>query len=149
MRNINLLVVHCTATKEGKEVTVADIDKMHKARKFAKIGYHYVIYLDGSIHTGRKEEEIGAHVKGHNEDSLGIVYVGGLDSQGKPKDTRTEKQKESLKKLLKELKVKYPKAKILGHRDLSLDLNHNGVIEPKEWIKACPCFNAIEEYKDI
>lgn len=136
MRKINEILVHCTATPEGKDFTVEDIDKWHKARGFKKIGYHFVIYNDGSIHKGRDIEEVGAHCTGHNSRSIGICYIGGVARDGKtPKDTRTDSQKESLLELLKELRVKYPKAKICGHRDFAA--------------KACPSFDAKTEYKDI
>lgn len=136
MRVINEIIVHCTATPEGKDYTVADIDKWHKARGWKGIGYHYVIYRDGSIHQGRPETEIGAHCQGHNDNSIGVVYVGGLASDGKtPKDTRTDAQKKSLENLLKQLKQKYPKAAIHGHRDFAA--------------KACPSFDATKEYKYI
>lgn len=136
MRRIDEILVHCAATPEGKDFTVEDIDKWHKARGFKKIGYHFVIYNDGSIHKGRDIEEVGAHCTGHNSRSIGICYIGGVASDGKtPKDTRTDSQKESLLELLKELRVKYPKAKIYGHRDFAA--------------KACPSFDAKTEYKDI
>ena len=136
MRKINEILVHCAATPEGKDFTVEDIDKWHKARGFKKIGYHFVIYNDGSIHKGRDIEEVGAHCTGHNSRSIGICYIGGVARDGKtPKDTRTDSQKESLLELLKELRVKYPKAKICGHRDFAA--------------KACPSFDAKTEYKDI
>lgn len=137
MRKINYIVVHCTATKEGQDFKAKDIDRWHKERGWSKIGYHYVIDLDGTIEKGRKEEEIGSHVAGHNKDSIGIVYVGGLDSKGNPKDTRTEAQKEALWKILTELLCKYPTANILGHRDF------------KGVSKACPCFDAKKEYSVI
>lgn len=136
MRKIDEILVHCAATPEGKDFTVEDIDKWHKARGFKKIGYHFVIYNDGSIHKGRDIEEVGAHCTGHNSRSIGICYIGGVAKDGKtPKDTRTDSQKESLLELLKELRVKYPKAKIYGHRDFAA--------------KACPSFDAKTEYKDI
>lgn len=150
MRQINLIVVHCSATPEGRDVTAADINKMHIARGFKKIGYHYVVRLDGTVETGRKENEIGAHAKGYNANSIGVCYVGGLASDGKtPKDTRTPAQKSALKKLLHTLKQRYPDARIVGHRDLSPDTNHNGKVDKWEWIKACPSFDAIPEYANI
>lgn len=150
MRQINLIVVHCSATPEGRDVTAADINKMHIARGFKKIGYHYVVRLDGTVEKGRNENEIGAHVKGYNANSIGVCYVGGLASDGKtPKDTRTPAQKSALKKLLHTLKHRYPNARIVGHRDLSPDTNHNGKVDSWEWIKYCPCFDAIPEYANI
>lgn len=127
MRKIDKIIIHCSATKEGQHFTVADIDTWHKARGFAKIGYHKVIYLDGSVHDGRPLDQLGAHCLGHNATSIGICYIGGLDAAGKPKDTRTEKQREALKKLVADLKVLYTKATIHGHNEFAA--------------KACPCFN--------
>ena len=135
-RNIKEIIVHCSATPEGKDFTVADIKRWYLARGFSDIGYHYVIYRDGSIHTGRNESIIGAHCTGHNTNSIGVCYIGGCVSNGKtPKDTRTPQQKQSLVKLLKELKTKYPQASIHGHRDFSS--------------KACPSFDATKEYSSI
>ncbi len=149
MRKITDIVLHCSATKEGQRVTVTDIDRWHRERGFKKIGYHYVIYADGSIHAGRDIEEVGAHVGGHNATTIGICYVGGLNVAGKPKDTRTPEQKAAIFYLLQQLKEKYPAARICGHRDFSPDRNGSGTIEPAEFIKACPCFDAIPEYKDL
>lgn len=136
-RFINKIIVHCTATPEGRVETVESIRNMHKSQGWADIGYHYVVYLDGSIHNGRNVDIIGAHCYGYNANSIGVVYVGGCDKKMKAKDTRTEKQKESLVKLLKDLRKLYPTAKIYGHKDL----DKKG--------KDCPCFNAKEEYKKI
>ena len=136
MRPINIIIVHCTATPEGRDVTVEEIDAWHRKRGFKSIGYHYVIYLDGSIHKGREDDKIGAHCVGYNSRSLGVCYVGGLAKDGKtPKDTRTEAQKQSLYKLLKMLKTKYPEARIFGHKDFAA--------------KACPCFDATKEYENL
>ncbi len=149
MRKITDIVLHCSATREGERVTVADIDRWHRARGFNGIGYHYVIYADGSIHEGRPLSKAGAHVAGHNATTVGICYVGGLDASGNPKDTRTPDQRAALFYLLQRLKEQFPKARICGHRDFSPDLNGNGTIEPCEYMKACPCFDAIPEYKDL
>lgn len=149
MRKIADIVIHCTATRTGVPVTVADIDRWHRQRGFAGVGYHYVVGLDGVTYKGRAEWKIGAHVKGHNRNSIGVVYVGGLDENMKPTDTRTDAQKQALTDLLIILKEKYPTARISGHRDFSKDLNGNGKIEPFEWMKVCPCFDAIEEYKEL
>ena len=149
-RVIKEIIVHCSATREGQNVTVDDITKMHKSRGFNTIGYHYVVYIDGSIHNGRDVDLIGAHCTNHNSYSIGVCYVGGCKKDGKtPKDTRTDAQKKALLSLLKQLKQLYPSAKIIGHRDTSPDKNGNGIIEPFEWIKCCPCFDAKEEYKRI
>lgn len=149
MRKIKKIVIHCTATVQGKHFTASDIDRWHKQRGWKGIGYHYVIGIDGTIQQGRPEHKIGAHVKGHNRNTIGVVYVGGLNNKLTPTDTRTLKQKKALHKLLKELKAKYPKAEIVGHRDFSKDINGNGKIEPFEFIKACPCFDAKTEYKTL
>lgn len=149
MRKIDYLVVHCSATRERQKVTVKDITAWHKQRGFRTIGYHYVIYADGTIAEGRPVEESGAHVVGYNKNSIGICYIGGLDVLGKAKDTRTVEQKKAIVKLLKELRVRFPDAAICGHRDFSPDKNGNGKIEPFERIKECPCFDAIVEYQDI
>ena len=136
MRKINEIIVHCAATREGRDFTVEDITRWHKARGFATIGYHYVIYRDGSIHEGRPLEQIGAHCVGHNKHSIGICYIGGCASDGKtPKDTRTPEQKEALLALLRHLKARFPNATIHGHRDFAA--------------KACPSFDAFREYRQL
>ena len=135
-RNIDLIVVHCTATVEGKDYTVDDVRKWHKARGFTDIGYHYLIYRDGSIHAGRNVNLAGAHTAGYNGNSIGVCYVGGLASDAKtPKDTRTEAQKAALLRLLTDLRKLYPHASIHGHREFAA--------------KACPCFDARTEYKNL
>lgn len=134
MRKIDKIILHCSATKEGQHFTTADIDNWHRARGFAKIGYHFVVYLDGSVHKGRDISEIGAHCLGQNKNSIGICYIGGLDKDGKPKDTRTPEQKEALIKLVAELKEKYPNATIHGHNEFAA--------------KACPCFDVQKEFKN-
>lgn len=148
-RTITDIVIHCTATRAWQDYSADDIRRMHKAQGWADIGYHYVVRLDGTIEPGRDVDKIGAHVSGHNANSIGVVYVGGLDNQGKAKDTRTENQKNALLNLLLDLRQLYPNARISGHRDFSPDLNGNGTIEPNEWIKECPCFDAKSEYRRI
>ena len=136
MRQINEIIIHCAATREGRDFTVEDITRWHKARGFATIGYHYVIYRDGSIHEGRPLEQIGAHCVGHNKHSIGICYIGGCASDGKtPKDTRTPEQKEALLALLRRLKARFPNATIHGHRDFAA--------------KACPSYDAFREYRQL
>lgn len=136
MRNIKEIIVHCSATPEGKDYTVKQINQWHLKRGFNGIGYHYVIYRDGSIHIGRKEDVVGAHCVGHNSISIGVCYIGGLAKDSKTaKDTRTEEQRESLLSLLKKLKTKYPNAKIYPHYKFA--------------DKACPCFDAESEYKNL
>lgn len=136
MRKINEIIVHCSATPAGKPYTVEDIDKWHRQRGFDGIGYHFVVYLDGSVHKGRSLEKVGAHCLGHNKNSIGVCYVGGLTADGKMvNDTRTFAQKLSLQRLLAELKAQFPDAEIHGHRDFAA--------------KACPSFDATKEYKSI
>ena len=119
-RKITEIIVHCTATPEGKDYDIQTIRSWHLSRGFSDIGYHYVISRDGTVMKGRDESKIGAHCTGHNSVSIGVCYVGGLEKDGKtPKDTRTPAQKKALLDLLKELKAKYPGATIYGHRDFT------------------------------
>ena len=148
-RTITDIVIHCTATRAWQDYGADDIRRMHKAQGWSDIGYHYVVRIDGTVENGRDVDIIGAHVGGYNPHSIGVVYVGGLDNQGKAKDTRTENQKHALRQLLLDLRELYPNAKISGHRDFSPDKNHDGIISPDEWIKDCPCFDAKTEYRDI
>lgn len=135
-RSINEIIVHCTATPEGREVSVDEIRRWHKQRGFSDIGYHYVVHLHGDVEEGRDVDLVGAHCSGHNTHSIGVCYVGGVSKDGKtPKDTRTFQQKAALLKLLEELKIYYQNAKIYGHRDFAN--------------KACPSFDATQEYKNI
>lgn len=114
-----------------------------------KPGYHYVVQADGTVTQLLGEDKVSNGVKGFNSTSINVAYIGGIDAQGKAADNRTAEQKASLVKLLKELKGRYPKAEILGHRDISPDRNGNGIVDPWERIKECPCFDAITEYKGI
>lgn len=126
-RPIELIVIHCSATRSDRPFPLEAVIACHRARGFATIGYHYYLTRDGTVHAGRPLYQEGAHVTGHNRRSIGICYEGGLNPDGIPADTRTEAQKESLLKLLHRLKTDYPQARIVGHRDL----------DPR---KACPCF---------
>ncbi len=137
MTKINKLIVHCSATREGQHITVDTIRNWHvKGNGWSDIGYHYIIYLDGTIVKGREDNVRGAHVKGNNTGSLGICYIGGVEEDGiTPKDTRTDAQKESLESLLKTLKAMHPKSVVYGHRNFAS--------------KACPSFDAMKEYEDI
>ena len=148
MREIKEIHIHCSATKEGLAITAQEIRKWHLARGWSDIGYNYVVGFQ-SIETGRPLHRIPASAKGHNKYAIAISYIGGLDINGNPKDTRTPRQKELIIKLIKQLKGKFPKAKIYGHRDLSPDKNKDGKITSDEWLKSCPCFDAIEEYMDF
>ena len=155
-RRIKYIVVHCTGSREGQDVTVDELRKLHKDKGWSDIGYHYVIYRDGTIVPGRDVDIAGAHVAGFNSNSIGVVYIGGLENKPhvpytmlKAKDTRTEEQKASLLSLLMDLRQLYPDACICGHRDMSPDKNHNGIVEPAEWVKQCPCFDAKAEYRRV
>ena len=144
MRNIDSIIVHCSATKAGLDFTATDIDRWHRERGFNGIGYHYVIRLDGKLEKGRDVALAGAHCKGWNEQSIGICYIGGLDENGRPADTRTNVQKRVLYQIIMDLQREYNILQVLGHRDTSPDLNGDGVIEPYEYVKACPCFDVKE-----
>lgn len=128
MRKITKIIVHCSATPEGRDYTVVDIDRWHRQRGWKGIGYHYIVYRNGSVHAGRDVAEIGAHCTGQNATSIGVCYIGGYAADGKtPKDTRTPAQKAALRDLVELLKTEYPTATIHGHREFA----H----------KACPCFD--------
>lgn len=129
MRPITALVVHCSATPAGKPFRAADIDRWHREKGWAGIGYHFVIPLDGSVEPGRELAEIGAHVEGHNRDTIGICLIGGVDATGKPANTFNQRQFDALEHQLNALRAKWPKARICGHRDFP---NVN---------KACPSFD--------
>lgn len=141
MRKITELIIHCSATPEDRDYTVEDIDRWHRSQGWQCIGYHYVIYRDGSIHPGRPVEIAGAHCLGHNAHSIGICYIGGLSSPtqgdrgGHPADTRTPAQRASLHTLIRQLKTTYPDATIHGHNEFAQ--------------KACPCFNVQQEFNSL
>lgn len=139
MRKINKIIIHCSSTYPWMDVGVKEIRRWHVQEKnYSDIGYHYVVRRDGSVEIGRDIENRGAHAYGHNFDSVGVCWVGGLQKNTmNPEDNRTVEQINSLQKLLKELKEVFPEAEILGHRDLP------------DVAKACPCFDAKEEYKEI
>lgn len=146
MRRITKIVIHCSATPEGRSLRAADIDRMHRERGWAGIGYHYVIGIDGKTELGRPVSRIGSHVAGHNRDSIGVVYIGGLAKDGRtPKDTRTPAQKNAMRLLIAELRSRFPDADLFGHRDLSPDKDGDGKVEKHEWLKACPCFDVATE----
>ena len=136
MRSINLIVIHCSATRCDRPFTVTDLIACHQAR-FGFTAYHYYITRDGQMYQTRHENLAGAHAKHYNQHSIGICYEGGLDTHGRPADTRTPEQKQALVALLRSLKEDYPDATILGHRDLP------------NVRKDCPCFNAKAEYADL
>ena len=137
MRRIDLIVIHCSATKLSQHFTPKDLKACHVARGYKTTGYHYYITQDGQLHQTRPEEMVGAHARRYNAHSIGVCYEGGLDEQGRHVDTRTTAQKVTMKKLLRSLKYDYPDAVILGHRDLP-------------WVnKDCPCFDAKAEYSQL
>jgi N-acetylmuramoyl-L-alanine amidase len=127
-RPLDTIYIHCTATPEGRDYTVADIRAWHKARGWSDIGYHYVVYRDGRVMVGRPVGQVGAHVEGHNMGSIGIVYVGGLTADGKAaKDTRTPAQRASLLWLTDALVRKHRIGRVRGHNEVAA--------------KACPSFD--------
>lgn len=133
MRTITLIIVHCSANVPGSALRMADIDRYHRSLGWSGCGYHYVIPVDGTIEAARPEWKVGAHCRNHNRHSIGICYIGGLAADGRtPKDTRTEAQKAALRRLVADLRRRYPRAIVVGHRDL----------DPQ---KACPCFDAVAE----
>lgn len=136
MRSITLIIVHCSANRAGSALRLADIDRYHRSLGWKGCGYHYVIPTDGTLEEGRPEAEMGAHCRHHNRHSIGICYIGGLSADGTPADTRTEAQRATLRRLLASLHRRFPRALIIGHRDL----------DP---LKACPCFDAAKEYADL
>lgn len=146
-RPVHTLVWHCTATPEGKEFSREAIREMHLARGFSDIGYHKLIHLDGSVSEGRPESQVGAHVANHNTGTLGYSYVGGVDAKGKAKDTRTPAQRATMARLTADAVEQYGLRAIAGHRDFSPDRDRDGLVEPSEWIKVCPCFDAAPEYR--
>jgi len=141
MRKINLIVIHCTATRESQRLSEEELDKYHRSLGYDQCGYHFYVRMDGNVIAMRPLVKAGAHVRGYNSHSIGIAYEGGLDFLGNPKDTRTVNQRNSLQLLVSSLKGDYPFAKVLGHRDLSPDVDGNGRIDPHEWLKQCPCFD--------
>lgn len=150
-RTITHIVIHGADTPAGRSVRPAEVDAWHKQRGFQRsaewrkrynpdlyaIGYHYLIDVDGQICTGRHPDEVGAHVKGHNSNSIGICLAG--------RGSYTIAQWQSLR-LLVQSGLK-PAPVICGHRDFSPDKNGNGIIEPSEWIKTCPGFDVSEWIK--
>lgn len=141
MRSITLIIVHCSDVRPYQTSSAEDIDNWHKRRvthgiHWRGIGYHYVVRRDGSIETGRPLQEPGAHCVGHNKYSIGICYEGGRNAEGVATDTRTPAQKTTLRTLIEQLHAQFPKALIVGHRDLNP-------------AKECPCFDVVKEYGDL
>ena len=133
--SVSYLILHCSATRETRDYAPEQLRRDHLARGFIEVGYHFYIRKDGTLTQHRRLNEVGAHCRPFNRCSIGICYEGGLDANGKPKDTRTLKQRAALLALLLDLKQKFPKAVIRGHKDM-----------PGSVPKACPCFNPSKEY---
>ena len=149
MRQIKRIFVHCTASYQST-YTDAKLVQEFKNKGWKNPGYHYVIRPDGTIFHMLDDAEIANGVSGFNTTGIHVAYVGGISKEyPKGVDNRTPEQKSTMYDLLKSLKTKYPKALILGHRDISPDVNGNGQIDTWEYIKACPCFNAMKEYADL
>lgn len=147
MRNIKYIAVHCTASHQSQ--TIEGLKQEFRRKGWVNPGYHYVVAPDGRITQLLDEDKVSNGVKGFNSVSINVAYIGGIDRTGKPIDNRTDGQKTSLRSLLKMLHKKYPTAIVQGHRDFSPDLNKDGKITPNEYIKACPCFDAKEEYSNL
>lgn len=132
MREIKEIILHCSATPEGRHVTAQTIRQWHLDRGWSDIGYHFVVYLDGTVVSGRPVNRVGAHVRGRNKGSIGVCYIGGVDANMNPKDTRTPEQLHSLERLIEDLMKEYPEATLHGHNEFSS--------------KACPSFIVRDEY---
>ena len=147
-RNINQIVIHCSDTEEHQDFSVSDIDLWHKRRGWRCVGYHFVIPLSGKLEEGRPLSEPGAHALHYNQHSIGICYIGGV-RRNRPADTRTPAQRLQMEIIVKELLKHYPEAKVCGHRDLSEDLDGNGVVSSGEWQKTCPNFDVSEWARSV
>ena len=147
MRDINIIFVHCTAGNQRQKIT--DLLAEFRMKGWKNPGYHYVVDADGVTHQLLSVEKVSNGVRGFNAHSINVAYLGGIDAKGRPVDNRTEAQKIELRELLQVLHKQFPKAKIMGHRVISPDVNHNGKVDPNERIKECPCFDALTEYADI
>ncbi len=132
MRKLTRIILHCTATPDGRHVDVDTIREWHRKRGWSDIGYHFVIYIDGSVHNGRPVEKVGAHVVGHNADTIGVVYVGGTDAAGKAKDTMNDAQETAFVNLVASLRAKYGALTLHGHNEYAA--------------KACPSFNVKQKF---
>ena len=148
MRHIRYIAVHCTASQPTQSVD--NILKYWKDTLHWKtVGYHFLIEADGTINKLLDIKEVSNGVQGFNSETINVCYIGGIDKQGNALDTRTNNQKISLRKVLTDLRKLFFYAQIQGHRDFSPDLDGDGKIEPNEWMKMCPCFDAMAEYKNI
>jgi N-acetylmuramoyl-L-alanine amidase len=133
MREIDKIIIHCTATPEGRNITVKEVRQWHLARGFNDIGYHYVILLDGTVQAGRPVSRIGAHVKGQNTGSIGIAYVGGIDRSGAAKDTLNPAQETAMVNLINDLRERFGHLTLHGHNEFDN--------------KACPSFNVKTKFQ--
>ena len=133
MRKLDRIILHCTATPEGRHVDVDTIRVWHKARGWSDVGYHFIIYVDGSVHAGRAVEKTGAHVSGHNATTIGVVYVGGTDAAGKAKDTMNAAQETAFVNLVKHLRDQFGPLTLHGHNEYAA--------------KACPSFKVKDKFK--
>lgn len=145
-KQVKYIVVHCSATREDLDIGKDEINEWHTLQGWIGIGYHLVIRRDGTLEFGREYDIAGAHARGYNGESIGVCLVGGLDKEGKPYDGEildafTQQQDDTLWETLASLQILYPNAVILGHRDLSPDLNGDGEITPDEYMKLCPTFD--------
>lgn len=148
MRTIKYIVIHCTAGPQDQS-TESIKNYWKNSLGWKNVGYHILVSKDGTYERLAPDETITNGVAGFNSNSIHISYKGGVDSKGNALDNRTEAQKKTLLTLVKTFKTKYPNAKVQGHRDFSPDKNKNGKIDPWEYIKMCPSFDAIAEYKNI
>ena len=136
MRRITLIIIHCSSVRPQQRSSAKDIDSWHREKGWKGIGYHFVVRRDGTVETGRPLSEVGAHVVGHNRHSIGICYEGGLNDAGEAADTRTPEQVQALRELVEQMHARFPRAVIVGHRDL----------DPR---KECPCFDVVREFADL
>lgn len=147
MRTILRIFVHCTASSQ--RATPEDLMAEFRKKGWKRPGYHYVVDAQGHTHHLLPDDYVANGVYGYNAKSLHVAYIGGIDAHGRPVDNRTPEQRHALSALLSSLHRLHPKAVILGHRDISPDRNHNGIVDPWERIKECPCFDAMTEYSSI
>lgn len=148
MRKVDTIVIHSSAGSQ--KASAADIVNYHlKNLKWSRPGYHFIVEPDGKVVNTWPVERISNGVKGHNEHIINVCYIGGIDANGKCIDNRTDAQKSALRSLVSDLKAKFGISKVVGHRDFSPDKNGNGIVDPWERIKECPCFDAIPEYRGV
>ncbi|MDO4707662.1 MAG: N-acetylmuramoyl-L-alanine amidase [Porphyromonadaceae bacterium] len=148
-KDIKFIVLHCSATRSNMSYSAEQLEADHIARGFRRAGYHFYVRRSGQVVSLRPLSEAGAHAWGFNRCSIGVCYEGGLSPGGTVEDTCTLEQKAALLALLHRLRKLYPRAVILGHRDLSPDRDGSGRVEPSEWLKACPAFDAMAEYRGL